>query len=308
MGMYLDKTGLSHLKSKITAMIAARVISWSEIVSKPSTFPPSSHVHDVATTAQNGFMASADKLKLNGIETGANKYVLPTAGQNALGGVKTSSAITNASGYIACPIIAGVVYYKDTTYSLVTFGITASADEINKLKGCSITVKELNYLSGLTENIQTQLNNKAPSNHIHTKSQISDFPLSLKNPYSLKIQLNGGSTEGSNQFTYDGSAAKTINITPTGIGAASSSHKHSANDITSGTLPIARGGTGATTAAGILNALGIQATSDEINKLDGIIYNVQEVLNSAVFVLKSENGVVTLGNLADWVSAGKPKF
>ena len=34
-------------------------------------------------------------------------------------------------------------------------------------------------------------------------------------------------------------------------------HKHSADDITSGTLPIARGGTGATTAVDALNALGI---------------------------------------------------
>lgn len=58
------------------------------------------------------------------------------------------------------------------------------------------------------------------------KSKISDFPGALKNPTSLKIQLNGGTTEGTNQFTYDGSAAKTINITPAGIGAAASTHSH----------------------------------------------------------------------------------
>lgn len=66
-----------------------------------------------------------------------------------------------------------------------------------------------------------------PSSHSHTKSQITDFPGALKNPNSLKIQLNGGTTEGTNQFTYDGSAAKTINITPSSIGAAASSHTHS---------------------------------------------------------------------------------
>ena len=42
-----------------------------------------------------------------------------------------------------------------------------------------------------------------------------------------------------------------------------------ANDITAGTLPIARGGTGATTAAGVLTNLGITATAAELNKLDG---------------------------------------
>lgn len=39
-------------------------------------------------------------------------------------------------------------------------------------------------------------------------------------------------------------------------GKAAASHKHSAADITSGTLPISRGGTGATTAAAIRTNLG----------------------------------------------------
>ena len=41
---------------------------------------------------------------------------------------------------------------------------------------------------------------------------------------SMKVQLNGGTTEGTNQFTFNGSAAKTINITPASIGAAKESH------------------------------------------------------------------------------------
>lgn len=46
---------------------------------------------------------------------------------------------------------------------------------------------------------------------------------SLKNPYAITIQGNGTTlTNG----TYDGSAAKTVNITPANIGAASSSHSH----------------------------------------------------------------------------------
>ena len=72
----------------------------------------------------------------------------------------------------------------------------------------------------------------APAAHKHVKADITDFPASLKNPTSVKIQLNGGTTEGTNQFTYDGSAAKSINITPTGIGAAASSHTHSITEIT----------------------------------------------------------------------------
>ena len=62
----------------------------------------------------------------------------------------------------------------------------------------------------------------SPSSHTHTKSQITDMPTALKNPTAIKVQLNGGTTEGTNQFTYDGSAAKTINVTPANIGALAS--------------------------------------------------------------------------------------
>lgn len=61
-----------------------------------------------------------------------------------------------------------------------------------------------------------------PMTHTHTKSQISDFPTSLKNPSALTIQFNGTTNK-----TYDGSSAQTVNITPGGIGAATSGHTHS---------------------------------------------------------------------------------
>lgn len=48
---------------------------------------------------------------------------------------------------------------------------------------------------------------------------------------NLVIKLNSGTTEGTNQFTYNGSAVKNINITPANIGAASSSHNHDTNYV-----------------------------------------------------------------------------
>lgn len=52
-------------------------------------------------------------------------------------------------------------------------------------------------------------------------AHISEIPTSLKNPYALTISLNGTS-----QGSYDGSASKNINITPSSIGAATSGHNH----------------------------------------------------------------------------------
>ena len=52
------------------------------------------------------------------------------------------------------------VPWVNTTYSLSSFGITATAAEINKLDGLATTAKELGYVHGVTSNIQTQLNGK----------------------------------------------------------------------------------------------------------------------------------------------------
>lgn len=46
-------------------------------------------------------------------------------------------------------------------------GVTASTDELNKLKGLTATTTELNYVDGVKSNIQTQLNGKADEEHEH---------------------------------------------------------------------------------------------------------------------------------------------
>lgn len=40
--------------------------------------------------------------------------------------------------------------------------------------------------------------------------------------YSMTVRLNGGRTEGTDQFTFDGSTSRTVNVTPAKIGAAES--------------------------------------------------------------------------------------
>ena len=103
--------------------------SWSEIGSKPSTFTPSTHTHNYAST------------------------------------VKVGSTSYNVSG---------------NTISLPAYPTVASA---------------------------------------------------LKNPNALTISLNGTS-----QGAYDGSAAKSINITAASVGAAASSHSHNYLPLSGGTL------------------------------------------------------------------------
>lgn len=70
----------------------------------------------------------------------------------------------------------------------------------------------------------------APSAYVTRHPTISE----VTNKQNLTIQLNGGTTEGTNKFTYNATAAKTINITASSVGAAASSHNHSWANITSG--------------------------------------------------------------------------
>lgn len=53
--------------------------------------------YSAATTSTAGLMSASDKTKLDGVATGANKYVLPTATSTTLGGVKVDTALSTAS-------------------------------------------------------------------------------------------------------------------------------------------------------------------------------------------------------------------
>ena len=54
----------------------------------------------IATTSANGLMSKEDKTKLNGIASGANKYVLPTASASTLGGVKIGGSLQISTGVL----------------------------------------------------------------------------------------------------------------------------------------------------------------------------------------------------------------
>ena len=211
--------------------------------------------YGIVTTTANGLMIAADKVKLDGIETGANKYTHPaytarvsglykitvdelghvkqvttvtkedivalgipgqdtnttygvfTANTNGLvplsgGGtakylradgtwqtppntiythpsytaystglykitVDTLGHVTGAVAVTKADITALGIPGQDTntTYTLASFGITATAAELNKLDGATVSVSEINFLKGVTSAIQAQLNGKAAASH-----------------------------------------------------------------------------------------------------------------------------------------------
>ena len=168
--------------------------------------PAQDTTYSAATTSAAGLMSAADKSKLDGIASGANNYTytLPTASSSTLGGVKTTSTVTSTSGLTACPIISGVPYYKDTnnTYTLSSFGVNASASELNVLDGITATTAELNYCDGVTSNIQTQLNGKLSTSGTAAKATADASGNNIANTYAKKTELgsylplSGGTVTG----------------------------------------------------------------------------------------------------------------
>lgn len=124
---------------------------------KEAAFARGDHVHphdDTKVDKVNGKGLSTndftndDKNKLDGIAAGANNYTLPTAG-SSLGGVKTTSSVTDATGYTPAPIIGGVPYYKDTNTVYENMGAaTASAAGKSGLVPAPTAGAQAKYLRG----------------------------------------------------------------------------------------------------------------------------------------------------------------
>lgn len=126
---------------------------------------------------------------------------------------------------------------SDTTYSLSSFGITATAAELNKLDGVTATKDEINFLDGVSSNIQTQLNGKAASTHNHSTSNITSGTL--------------GTARGGTGITTNPSMLVNLGST-----TAASVFATSPRPGITGTLSISHGGTGATSASAARTALG----------------------------------------------------
>ena len=111
--------------------------------------------------------------------------------------------------------------------------LSRSADQASKVIS-SLTIQlngssqgSYNGSAARTVNITPSSIGAAASNHTHNyagSSSAGGSANSVKS--SLVIKLNGGSNEGTNMFTYNGSSPKTVNITASNIGAADSNHTH----------------------------------------------------------------------------------
>lgn len=109
-------------------------ITWANIkTALSSVFAAKSHTHSAATTSVAGLMSAADKTKLNGIATGANKYAHPTYTERSSGLYKIT---VDATGHISEVTAVTKEDITDlgipaqdtnTTYSAMTGATTSAA-------------------------------------------------------------------------------------------------------------------------------------------------------------------------------------
>ena len=90
----------------------------------------------------------------------------------SVAGVSVSLGEAVSTTQIAQALTGAGYKLTDTTYTLSSFGVNATAAELNKLDGLATTAAELGYLHGVKSPVQQQLDSKADKNALPSASDI----------------------------------------------------------------------------------------------------------------------------------------
>lgn len=206
-------------------------------------------------------------------------------------GELTFDNVTKALGFT--PEIDGS-YENSVAYTdkAITDLIGGAEEDLNTLKELSDAIKESkSVVEALNEAIGKKANEAEFDSHVKdtavhlSSTDRESITTSLKHAQSDHARSDATKTERS---TTNGNIK--INGTETTVyqhpisGVTAGTYRQvtvdSQGHITGGnntTLPLTQGGTGATTAAQALSNLGISATAEELNKLDGATVSVTEI-------------------------------
>lgn len=165
-----------------------------------------------------------DSITINAIDT---VYTLPSAG-SSLGGVKTGGDVTISNGVITVNDDSHNHVISNIDNLQSTLDAKANANDLtthtsNKSNphgvtlaqlGVTATASELNYVDGVTSNIQTQLNEKSNTNHTHNYAGSSSAGGSATS--ANKLATARTLTIGNTGKTFDGSANVSWNLSEIG--------------------------------------------------------------------------------------------
>lgn len=168
-GLYkVTVDGTGHVSA--TASVAKSDITALGIPAQDTTY-------STATTSAAGLMSAADKTKLDGITTGANKYTHPTSGVAA---GRYNRVTVDTNGHVidaqACTTLLDIgiadAYTKNEVHELFPLKIhTQDMDTINGLSAAlgGKSDQGHRHVFGEIEGLQTALDEKSNTGHTHAK-------------------------------------------------------------------------------------------------------------------------------------------
>lgn len=164
--LHVPATGTTNNGKFLKAGATAGSISWETILAGDVSGlqalldqkADTSHGHDLVTTTVAGFMAAADKVKLNGIASGANNYSHPTGDGNLH--VPATSTTNNGkvlkAGSTAGSLSWGLIDWAEVTGKPSTYAPSAHSHAIADVTG-----------------LQTALDGKSDTGHTHAAATTS---------------------------------------------------------------------------------------------------------------------------------------
>lgn len=252
---YLDTVGLNKLVANILSKFAAK-----------------NHSHSNATTNSAGFMSSSDKVKLDGVSAGANKTIVDStlsstsvnaiqnkAVKTALDG-KAASSHTHPTAQIT-GLDAALAGKASASHKHDAGDITSGILPIGRGGTGGTTAKSAqhNMLADMNE-VTDGVNDNTTVLSSYISSSVSTGSVYKRKLSTLWPWIKSKTDPLYATRTHNHDSAYAAKI-----------HNHDAGNITSGTLPIGRGGTGAGTADAALKNLmdnctigGTAAPSDDL--------------------------------------------
>lgn len=240
-----SQIGLGNVENKSSATIRGELTKDNVTTALGYTPSATDTSYDEATTSVAGLMSAADKTKLDGIATGATKVTvdsaLSTTSTNPVQNKVINSALsgkanTSHGNHVPTTETANNAKFlrNDNTWATVTpANIGAAATSHGNHVPATETANNAKFLrNDNTWQTVTPANiGAATTSHGTHVSYSSNVPV-----------MDGTASVGSAS-----TVSRSDHVHPTDTSRAAAEHEHDAGDITSGTLSVARGGTGKAT-------------------------------------------------------------
>lgn len=278
---------------KVSPAIRAS-LSLADSASQPGHTHNADDIDDTVTS--NKFTTASDISKLAGIEAGAD--VTDTANVTAAGALMDSE-VTN---------LDQVKNFNSADYATAAQGALADS-AVQDLSDLSITASstEINYTTGVTSSIQTQIDGKANTSHTHSTS---DFTATGGTSTSFLRKDNTWATPTNTTYSeistaeIDAGTASTLRTTSGRRAGYILTKAYDRSNHTGTQAPSTI--TGLTASASELNILdGATLSTTELNYVDGVTSSIQTQLNGKVNSITSgePTGSDTVSNIVSLTQA-----